>query len=90
MDHLLLLGTQMIKFFTFGYQRFEYKNKISKYLTVASPYFSYVNRCTNILHIRLRQNCALNIDFHRWNIISSSLCSCGKIEDAHRFFFSCP
>lgn len=67
-----------------------FKNKISNSLAVAPPYFSYGKRRTNILHTRLRQNCALNIDLYRCNIITSPLCSCGKIEDAHHFFFSCP
>lgn len=67
-----------------------FKNKTSKSLTVAPPYFSNGKRSTNILHTRLRHNCALNIDLHRCNIILSPLCSCGMIEDAHQFFFSCP
>lgn len=50
-----------------------FKNKFSKFLTVASPYFSYEKRRTNILHTRLDQSCALNIDLYRCNIISIPL-----------------
>lgn len=67
-----------------------FKNKTSKSLTVAPPYFSNGKRSTNIIHTRLRHNCELNIDLHRCNIISSPLCSCGMIKDTHHFFFSCP
>ena len=38
-------------------------------------------RRNNVLHTRLRHNCALNIDLYRCNIISSPSCSCGKVED---------
>lgn len=39
-----------------------FKNHISKSITVAPPYFSYGKIRSNVLHTRLRQNSALNID----------------------------
>lgn len=40
-----------------------FKNTFSKSLAVAPSYFSSRKRLTNILHARIRQNCALNIDY---------------------------
>ena len=34
-------------------------------------YFSYGDRTHNILHTKLRHNCILNCDLHRYNIIDS-------------------
>ena len=52
-------------------------------------YFSHGDRTLNILHTKLRHNCILNCDLHRYNIIDSPLCTCGKIEDTYHYFFSC-
>ena len=53
-------------------------------------YFSHGDRTLNILHTKLRLNCILNCDLHRYNIIDSPLCTCGKIEDTyHYLFFLC-
>lgn len=52
-------------------------------------YFSYGERYWNVIHTRLRHNCILKKDLHRCKIIDSPLCSCGKVEDAYHYFFSC-
>ena len=53
-------------------------------------YFSHGDRTLNILHTKLRHNCILNCELHRYNIIDSPYCTCGKIEDTyHYFFFLC-
>ena len=67
-----------------------FKSKIKQKITEAPPYFNFGKRRNNILHTRLRHNCVLNADLHRCNIISSPLCSCGKVENTHHYFFSCP
>lgn len=41
-------------------------------------FFIYGDRFLNIIHTRLRHNCALNSDLFRCNIINSPLCSCGN------------
>lgn len=50
-------------------------------------FFIYGDRFLNIIHTRLRHNCALNNDLFRCNIINSPLCSCGKLEDTYHYFF---
>lgn len=49
----------------------------------------YGDRFLNIIHTRLRHNCALNNDLFRCNIINSPLCSCGKLADTYHYFFTC-
>ena len=44
--------------------------------------YSFGDRYTNIIHTKLRHNCALNSDLYRCNIIDSPLCSCGKAKDS--------
>ena len=41
-------------------------------------YFSYGDRNLNILHTKLRHYCILNCDLHRYRIIDSPFCTCGK------------
>ena len=52
-------------------------------------FYSFGDRYTNIIHTKLRHNCALNSDLFRFNIINSPLCSCGKVEDTYHYFFTC-
>ena len=52
-------------------------------------FFTYGDRFLNIIHTKLRHNCALNNDLFRCNIINSPLCSCGKLEDTYHYFFTC-
>ena len=50
-------------------------------------FYSFGERYTNIIHTKLRNNCALNSYLFRCNIIDSPLCSCGKAEDTSHYFF---
>ena len=50
-------------------------------------FYSFGDRYTNIIHTKLRHNCALTRDLLRCNIIESRLCSCDKAEDTYRYFF---
>ena len=52
-------------------------------------FYSFGDRYTNIIHTKLRHNCALNSDLFRCNIIDSPLGSCGKAEDTYHYFFTC-
>ena len=55
--------------------------------TAHRPEFdSFGDRYTNVIHTKLRHNCALNSDLFRCNIIDSPLCSCGKAEDTYHYF----
>ena len=46
-------------------------------------------RYTNIVHTKLRHNCAPNSDLFRCKIIDSPFCSCGRLEDTYHYFFIC-
>lgn len=70
----------------------KFKSKISNKKSRSAPpsYFDYGNRRLNVLQTRLRHNCVLNNDLFRCNLISSPLCTCGKVEDTYHYFFVCP
>lgn len=67
-----------------------FKTKIAQKITEAPPYFNFGKRRTTILHTKLRHNSVLNIDLCWCDLISSSLCFCGKVEDINHFFFLGP
>ena len=50
-------------------------------------FYSFGDRYTNIIHTKLRHNCALNSDLFRCNIIDSPLCSCGKAEYTYHYIY---
>ena len=53
--------------------------------------FPSFRKLANIIHTKLRQNCILNYDLCKRNILNtgSPQCSFGKQEDAYHFFFVC-
>ena len=53
-------------------------------------YFYKGKRKLQVMHTRIRTNCsALNKDLFRKNIVDSPSCTCGAIENAYHFFFTC-
>ena len=67
-----------------------FKVKLNR--SVAVPYYFLAGNRTGQVHLcRLRTDCSpLNSNLYRKNILPSPNCSCGEIEDAHHYFFSCP
>ena len=58
--------------------------------TVPKFYFDG-KRDPAIQHARLRMHCSsLNEHLYSKNIVESSACVCGEIEDTHHYFFTCP
>ena len=60
-------------------------NEINNHPTV---YFSYGDRTLDILHTKLRHNCILNCDLHRYKIIDSPFCTGEKIEDTDHYQYT--
>ena len=58
----------------------------------SNKYYYYGSRTLNILHSKLRLNCApLNEYLYRIGAIDNPYCKCGLgIENVHHFFFLCP
>lgn len=77
--------------FAFLRKKYMFLSKMKMYLHVELDliFFTYGDRFLNIIHTKLRHNCALNNDLFRCNIINSPLCSCGKLEDTYHYFFTC-
>ena len=71
-----------------------FKTKLnSKFYSLKSPeIFSYGQRCSQIYHARIRNNCSnLNADLFNNFLKASPECPCGDTyEDAEHFFFKCP
>ena len=64
------------------------------YLTrdkIKVPKYFYKGKCKlQVMHTRIRTNCsALNSDLFRKNIVDSPSYTCGAIENAYHFFFTC-
>ena len=69
-----------------SFKSFQARNK-----TKVPKHFYTGKRYWQVMHTRIRTNCsALNSDLYSKNITDSSLCSCGAVENAHHFFFTCP
>ena len=69
-----------------SFKSFQARNK-----TKLPKHFYTGKRYWQVMHTRMRTNCsALNSDLYSKNITDSSLCSCGAVENAHHFFFTCP
>ena len=68
-----------------------FKKAIKGFSTLPPKHFAFGSRREQVLHTRLRTGCsALNADLYAKNIVDSSLCRCGDVEDAAHFFFKCP
>ena len=68
-----------------------FKNKINAPCTHINRFYYYGDRRLQVLHVRLRTGCsALNYDLNRKNIVTSSSCSCGAVENVHHYFLECP
>ena len=67
------------------------KFQLNNNLNPPPRYYNEGKRLAHILHSRLRTNCSsLNQHLYSKNIVQSSLCACGGIEDTGHFLFHCP
>ena len=67
-----------------------FKRKLNSNLNAPPKYFCDGKRLGQIYHARLRTICSsLNHHLFTKNIVDSPLCTCGSVEDTHRFLFSC-
>ena len=67
-----------------------FKRNLNQHRATVPKYFYTGNRKSQILHTRLRLGCSsLNYDLFLKNIVESSLCRCGDIENTEHFFLRC-
>ena len=67
------------------------KYQLNNNLNPPPRYYNEGKRLAQILHSRLRTNCSsLNEHLYSKNIVQSSLCACGSIEDTGHFLLHCP
>lgn len=52
-------------------------------------YYNTGNRLSQILHARLRNNCAIRAHLYNKNLIDNPYCACGQIETTEHFLFYC-
>lgn len=50
-------------------------------------YYNTGNRLSQILHARLRNNCAIRAHLYNKNLIDNPYCACGQIETTEHFLF---
>ena len=63
--------------------KFTLKNYINRDIKKVITYYNTGCRKGQILHVRLRLNCSgLNEHLFQKNIVLSSLCTCGQVENA--------
>ena len=66
-----------------------FKYNLNRYHT-HFPYYFYSGINADFLHTRLRTQCsALSHDLFGKNILDTSLCRFGSVENMHHFFFKC-
>ncbi len=67
-----------------------FKTKIKINTGKVPSYYYNGSRYLQVIHTRLRTKCsALNHDLYRKNIVESPNCTCGQVEDANHYFFTC-
>ena len=67
-----------------------FKSHLTRDKIQVPKYFYQGKRKWQVMHTSIRTNCsALNSDLFVKNIIDSTSCTCGAIENAYHFFFNC-
>ncbi|MCG8116730.1 MAG: reverse transcriptase domain-containing protein, partial [Candidatus Thiodiazotropha endolucinida] len=67
-----------------------FKHKLQANERKSPSYFCAGKRLGQVHHARLRLNCSsLHQHLFRKNIVNSSLCACGAVEDTHHYLLAC-